>query len=62
MADESWSPKTRDDWVDLFADGIGKDRQRKEEADAKAAADAAKNTPDPEPEPQPSFAERLLGR
>lgn len=61
MTDKDWAPKTRDEWVDLFADGIGKDRARKEEAEAKAAADKAKQTPDPEPDPEPSFAQRFLG-
>lgn len=61
MADE-WAPKTRDDWTDLFADGILKARTRQEEAEAKAAAEAAKNNPPPDEGTKPrSFAERLLG-
>jgi membrane protein involved in colicin uptake len=64
-ANQDWSPKTREDWVDLFAEGHlkaqavrdeaeAKAAAAKQEADAKAAEEAAKNA-------KPSFRDRLLG-
>jgi hypothetical protein len=61
---ESWLPKTREDWVGAFADGIALDRSRREEAEAKAKqeADAAgKGGGSDDTSPKKSFAERLLG-
>lgn len=63
MANENWEPKSRDDYVGMFADALGLDRQRRTEADEKAKADAAKNQP-PAPEPPPAtrtIQEKLLG-
>jgi len=70
MADDNWAPKTRDDWRDLFADGmqagIAKERSRIEEEQAKKGTE----TP-PEDKTgkdggngdgkSKSFADRLLG-
>lgn len=64
---EPWVPSGPEDWVDVFAAGIAKDRATREEAEAKAKA--AANPPgtggggdgdggDNKPK---SWAERILG-
>jgi len=63
---ENWLPKTREDWVGAFADGIALDRSRREEAEAKAKQEAANAAGNQEggsgdSGPKRSFAERLLG-
>ena len=73
---EEWAPKTRDDWVGMFADGVKNalslDRSEQEELAAKAAAEEAKNNEGSSGDdtggeggngdkPRKSFAERILG-
>lgn len=74
--DDSWAPKTREDWQGLFKDsfkGAQTELQsEREEAEAKAAADAAASGGDKTGKggngdagnggtQRKSFAERLLG-
>lgn len=63
MADGPWEPKTRKDYVDMFADALGTHTERETEKAEKAKADAAKNTPaPPETPPAPrTIQERILG-
>lgn len=63
MSGEPWEPKTRDDYVGMFADALSLDRQRRTEAEEKAAAEKAKQNPAPEAEPaRPrTLQERILG-
>lgn len=62
---EDWAPKTRDEWRDLFADGITTAITREREADAKAKQQekeqAEKEGKDGEGDPPKTFRERLLG-
>lgn len=61
---EPWSPTTREEWVELFADGQGLAASRAEEAAAKAAADKAaaeQAEADKNPPAKIPFAQRLLG-
>lgn len=67
MADD-WSPKSREDWVGLFADGVTAAFSKRDEEQAKAqaaaaeeAAKAAKGDGDKTESDKPSFRERLLG-
>jgi hypothetical protein len=69
MADEEvWTPKTRDDWVGIFADGIGADRERRkkaeeEEAERVAKEQAANGGGEGNGDQRPrSVADRILGR
>lgn len=64
---QEWVPKTREDWVGIFADGIAAERAAHEEtvSKANAAKDAANAAKDGDKTgdngAKPSFAERLLG-
>lgn len=65
---EEWTPKTREDWVNLFADGQLKAHSVREEAEAKAkaaeaeaAAKTGKGDGDNTGDAKPSFRERILG-
>lgn len=68
MADE-WAPKTRDDWVGLFADGVKNAitgiRSEDEEREAKRKAEEDKtggnNGGNNDNGKSRSFADRLLG-
>jgi hypothetical protein len=63
---EPWVPKNPEEWADVFAAGIAKDRSNREEAEAKAKAalDAAKGgaaNGSGDTTPPKSWRERLLG-
>jgi elongation factor P--beta-lysine ligase len=61
---EEWVPKTREDFVELYADGITLARSRQEEADAKASqaqADADKSKDNEGAPPKRTLREILLG-
>jgi hypothetical protein len=63
---EPWVPQGPEDWADVFASGIAKDRANREEAEAKAKAAQGDGKPeggdgdtgDSKPK---SWRERLLG-
>lgn len=61
----SWAPQTREDWVELFADGNLRAGAKRDEEDAKAKAAGGgkdgKKEEDKTPPPPLSFADRLLG-
>jgi hypothetical protein len=62
--DETWVPKTPDEWADVFAKGIALDRSRMAEEAAKTEAAKGEQGKDgkKEDESKPkSWAERLLG-
>lgn len=66
---EPFIPASRQDWAEVFADGIDLSRSRREEAEAKAKAASAANggaqnggTGDSgDSKPKPGLAERILG-
>lgn len=62
MTENEWAPKSREDWTELFADGILRASSKDAEAKAKAAA-AAGDTgkTDDKPPPKLTIGERLLG-
>lgn len=65
-ANEPWFPKSREDWVGAFADGIALDRDNRQKAEEARAEEEAKNgqnnggegSGDQRPK---SWAERVLG-
>jgi hypothetical protein len=74
--EQEWTPKTREDWVGMFADGVknalSTDRSEQEELAAKTAAEEAAKSADASGDatggeggsgdkPRKSLAERLLG-
>lgn len=60
---EPWNPTTREDWVDLFADGSLRAIAKREEEQAKdKSKDGDKDADKDKTPPAPlSFADRLLG-
>lgn len=61
---EGWAPKSREDWTELFADGILRANSKDAEAKAKEAAakgDDGGKKDDKEPPAPLTFGERLLG-
>jgi hypothetical protein len=62
--DEPWLPKTRDDWVSMFADGQALHKSREAEEAAKTAAaqgDQSKDSKDEGEKKPRTLAERILG-
>lgn len=63
MTDGPWEPKSRKDYVEMYADALGLHRQRVTEEEEKAKAEAAKNAP-PATEPAPAartWQQKVLG-
>lgn len=61
-SDSGWFPKTRDDWVDAFKDGLAKWEEESKERNTPPPPDPNNPPVDKPPARGKSFGERLLGQ